>query len=175
MQKLKFLFSIILVFLVFGVSVVGADFNLGDWRYEKQINLLPLSQTEFVELSFDNDVFANTAPGLRDIRVIDNNSKEVPYKLLVERGGVERSSFSVSIFNKTFVPGQHTSFIVDLRKEGSLHNQIEIKTSSINFRRQVMVEGGKDATNWAVLQANAIIYDYTDLEAGLKTKNTVVI
>lgn len=153
---------------------IRADFVLEDWRFEKQINLPAISGLEFVEMSFDNDVYANAASGLRDIRIIDGNGREIPYKLVLEKGGVERSSFSVRIFDKSFIPGQYTSFIADLGREGVLHNQIEIRTPSINFRRQVQVEGSRDAQSWATVQAKAIIYDYTDREAGLKTQNTLV-
>jgi len=160
-------------FLLAG-AVAWADFVLQDWRYEKQIQLPAISQEQFVELTFDDEVFSNSASGLRDLRIISSSGVEVPYKLLEERGGVERSSFPVSIFNKSFIPGQYTSFIADLGQEGILHNQIEIHTSSINFRRSVQVEGSKDAETWQVLQPKGIIYDYTDREAGLKTQNTLV-
>ena len=162
------LFSIVLA----NPSFVLADFDLKEWRYEKPIQLPKISETQFVELTFDEEVFAKTASGLRDIRVISGIGEEVPYKLLIEKSTTERVQLSGQILDKSFIPDQHTSFVVDLGQAGLFHNQIDINSSSINFRREVVVEGSNDKSSWAVLSNKGIIYDYTDPAAGLKARNT---
>lgn len=168
MVFILFFFSIMLA----SPSFVLADFDLKEWRYEKSIKLPEISETQFVELTFDEEVFAKAASGLRDIRVISGIGEEVPYKLLVEKSTTERVQLSGQILDKSFVPDQHTSFVVDLGQAGLFHNQIDINSSSINFRREVVVEGSNDRSSWAVLSNKGIIYDYTDPAAGLKARNT---
>jgi len=160
--------------LLLGSSYAWADFSLKDWQYEKNIILQAPSQSGLVELSFDEEVFAKASPGLRDIRIIGGEGVEVPYKLLVERRAVERSRLSGRVLDTSFVEGQYSSFVVDLGEGGLFHNQVEVNSTSKNFRREVAVEGSSDANTWAVLQNKAVIYDYTDKEAELKARNTKI-
>lgn len=167
-------FAVILssVFVLTLASFAHADFAPADWRYQKDIRIPTISITGLVELNFDEDVFANTASGLRDIRIISDEGTEVAYKLVVERSTVERVSRSGRILDNSFIPGDYSFFVIDLGREGLFHNQIDIKSTSLNFRREVVVEGSNDRTTWAVLNNKAIIYDYTDPAAGLKARNT---
>lgn len=169
-------FTIILsaVFVLTLVSFARADFAPADWRYQKDIRIPTISVTELVELNFDEDVFSNTASGLRDVRIISDAGTEVAYKLVVERSTVERVSHPGRILDNSFIPGDYSFFVVDLGREGLFHNQIDIKSTSLNFRREVVVEASNDRTTWAVLNNKAIIYDYTDPAAGLKARNTTV-
>jgi len=171
--------NIFIPFLLIGIVlssafVVLADFELKDWRYEKTIEIPAISETQFLELTFDEDVFANAAFGLRDMRVIGGAAAEIPYTLVVEKSTLERAQLTGQMLDKSFVPDLHTSFVVDLGQAGLFHNQIEIHSSSINFRREVVIEGSNDRSSWAVLENKGIIYDYTDPAAGLKARNTKI-
>ncbi len=140
-----------------------ADLSQDSWKFFKPI-VLPsgLSDGALVEVSPDVEVFANAAPLLWDLRVVEvDTSQEVPYKLLVERGEQRRSSIAVTIRDLGVVPLQYTTFVADLGKEGVLHNELEIQTPSRNFQRHVVVEGSSDSKTWALLQAKGQIYDFT--------------
>jgi hypothetical protein len=128
-----------------------------------------------VEVAPDREVFAQASPGLSDLRVIEANSqREVPYKLLVERGEQRRSAVAVTLRDLGHVPGQFTSFVADLRQEGTLHNELEVLTSSQNFQRRVVVEGSPDGKEWAVLQDKGQIFDFTIQERSFTTRYTRV-
>ncbi len=152
-----------------GYSSVSADFAIKDWRYEKTIATQDVAG--LIELSFDEEVFAGAAQGLRDLRIISNTSREIPYKLVVEKSTLERSKLPGVILNKGFVPGEYSSFIVDLGTSGVIHNQIEISTPTRNFWRETSVEGSSDAEAWLVLQKKTIIYNFADPSVGLRSSS----
>jgi len=169
MRLLSLFLSIV---FLFSAVPAGADFEIKNWRYEKTIQLPRLSRTGLVELSFDEEVFANASQGLRDVRILDSNGQETPYKLVVERKAVERASLTGRVLDKSFIPGEYSFFVIDLGQAGLFHNQVDIRSSSLNFRREAIVEASNDAKTWSVVNRKAIIYDYTDAEAGLKARNT---
>ena len=163
-----------LVAFIVGASVVSADFSLDDWLYLKPIVLaVDRGDETLVELFPDAEVFANSSPGLIDLRIVADDGTEVPFKLVVSRGERQRSSFGVSLRDKGHVSGQHTTFIADLGEEGVLHNEIEIRTPSRNFRRSATVEASGDGEAWTKI-AEGQVYDFTVKEIPLTTRDTRV-
>lgn len=155
---------------------LSADFSLESWRYFKPI-VVPtdLSGENLVEAASDLEVFAHAAPALQDLRIIETETtREVPYKLLVERGEQRRGSLPVNIVDLGHIPGQYTSFVADLGREGALHNELEVRTTSRNFQQRVVVEGSPDAETWAVLEDEAQIFDFTIEERNFNARDTRV-
>ncbi|MBI4200740.1 MAG: DUF3999 family protein [Chloroflexi bacterium] len=133
------------------------------WRFYKPIALPPgISQDSLVEVVPDVEVYANAAPGLADLRIIEAaGESEVPYKLLVESGEQRRGYIAVSVRDLGHLPGQYTTFIADLGREGVLHNELEVLTPSQNFQRGVTLEGSSNGQAWATLQGKGQIFDFT--------------
>ncbi|MDA1127245.1 MAG: DUF3999 family protein [Chloroflexi bacterium] len=133
------------------------------------------SETSLVEVAPDFDVYVHAAPDLSDLRVVEEISeREVPYKLIVERGEQRRASVSVTMRDLGHVAGQYTTFVLDLNQQGALHNELEISTSSQNFQRDVVVEGSEDGENWRVLDDKRQIFDFTISERRFTTRDTRV-
>ena len=153
-------FSVALLLSLLAISPVAADFTLRDWAYAKPITLpLALGEEELVELVPDQGVFAQAAEGLADLRIIEEASqREVPYNQAIDRAQETRTTHRVSIQDLGHLSGQYTSFVADLGREGLLHNEVEILTSSENFQREVVVEGSNDLITWAVLQEEQRIF-----------------
>ncbi len=174
--KLPGVCALAVALLVLGVSLASADFSLPAWQYFKAIPVSDvLSETSLVEVAPDADVFAHAAPALADLRVIEESSqREVPYQLLVERGEQRRASLSVTMLDLGHVPGKDTTFVLDLDQQGILHNELEIKTSSQNFQRDIVVEGSEDSENWRVLDESGQIFDFTIDERDFTTRDTRV-
>ena len=165
------------VALVLLVAVPArADFSVQAWRFFKPVPVSDvLSETSLVEVVPDTEVFAHAAPALSDLRVVEEDSQlEVPYKLLVERGEQRRGWVPVTMRDLGHVPGQHTSFVLDLNQQGALHNELEISTSSHNFQRDIVVDGSEDAENWRVLDKSGQIFDFTIAARGFTTRDTRV-
>ena len=151
-----------------------ADFSEREWRFEKAVLLPPdVVQGSLVEVAPDADVYARAAARLADLRVVEG-SREVPYKLLIERGDRRRSAMPVTVRDRGQVPGESTSFVADLGREGVLHNEIEVLTPSRNFQRAAVVEGSRDGLDWAVLESGGQIFDFTIEERGFTQRYTRV-
>ena len=156
-------------------AVASADFSFKEWRYSKPLTVPPLQGgEELVEVTLDRDVFEGAAPGQLDLRLVEAGGREVAYQLVVERGGTREESLQGKVRDLGHVPGQHSSFVVDLGREGRLHNRVKILTGSNNFQRVVRVEGSADAESWAVLREGVEIFDFTVRERGFNARNTEV-
>ncbi|MBI2329416.1 MAG: DUF3999 family protein, partial [Chloroflexi bacterium] len=153
---------------------VLADFSLRDWRYAKTVTLpAGLQQESLVEIVPEREVFAGSAYGLVDLRIIADGGTEVPYKLEVSKAEHQRTSFPVALRDKGYIPGQYTSFTADLGRTGILHNEIEFQAYSTNFRRTAVVEASNDGTIWAKVTEQTV-YDFTVKERNFTTRNTRV-
>ena len=168
-------FSLASLILAVSLGGVAADFSRQDWRYAKSIEFPAAGTGEgLVELAPDQQVFSGAAPKLADLRIIQDEEQEVPYKLVVKTGQHERIPFSARVRDLGYLPGQSSSFIADLGHKGTLHNEIEVLTDSRNFQREVTVEGSNDADTWAVLQRGTKIFDFTLRERNFTARNTRV-
>ena len=157
------------------VHLAYADFSIGDWRYSKPVTVPQLTGGEqLVEVTLDRDVFEGSAPEQLDLRLVEASGREVAYQLVVERGGKRQQSVEGTVRDLGHVPGQYSSFVVDLGWQGQLHNRVEILTDSKNFKRAVAIEGSSDARSWAVLQEGVEIFDFTVPERGFNARNTEV-
>jgi len=150
------------------VAVLSADFSESAWRYYRPV-LLPsgLADDSLVELVPEVGVFPFAALGLADLRVVEVVSqRETQFKLLVERGEHRRASITAKMLDMSYKAGESTSFVLDLEKEGVLHSELELRTTSRNFQRDVVVEGSIDGLDWRVLKTDGRIFDFTIDEAG---------
>ncbi|MFQ6027160.1 MAG: DUF3999 family protein [Dehalococcoidia bacterium] len=166
-----------LVLLLLGstLGVVLADFSLTDWRYQKEI-VLPagIAAEGLAELEIDAEVFTGAAPELADLRLVRSASEEVPYHLAIARGSSQRTAVDVRVQDLGHVPGAHSSFVVDLGREGMFHNELEISTTSENFQREVKLEGSNDRAAWKVLGEGVKIFNLTLKERNFSTGDTRV-
>ncbi len=127
-----------------------------------------------VEVTLDRDVFERSAPGQVDLRLVEAGGREVAHQLVVERGGKRQQSVEGTVRDLGHVPGQYSSFVVDLGRGGQLHNRVKILTDSKNFQRVVQIEGSSDSESWAVLREGVEIFDFTVQERGFNARNTEV-
>ena len=106
--------------------------------------------------------------------MVEAGGREVAYQLVVEQGRAQEESLQVKVRDLGHVPGQYSSFVVDLGRDGQLHNRVNILTDSKNFQRVVLVEGSADAESWAVLREGVKIFDFTVNERGFNARNLEV-
>ena len=155
------------------IAVAAADFALADWRHLKPIGVpAGLASEDLVEVTLDREVFQDSASGQADLRLIRDDVQEVAYQLVLAEAREEREFVPVKVRDLGYLPGQHTSFVVDIGEGGSLHNEVEIFTSDKNFRRRTVVESSTDAETWAVIQEGTEIYDFTVRERNFNVGNT---
>lgn len=176
MTKLRYsIFFITLLVNFLLAPIVLADFEISKWLWVKEIRLPSFSEkNRVVTITVDNEIFENAKDGLADLRIIDDSSRETPYKLTIESFGQSREAFNVKILNLGSITGEHTQLVLDLQSEGVIHNSVTIHTSSRDFRRQVEVEASQDGESWFVIKKaseGGYIYDYS---LDFKAQNTTV-
>jgi len=154
-----------------------ADFSMADWHYVKSMALpADLREEELVGVAPDPEVFTGSAPGLVDLRVVAGDGVEVPYKMEVSRGELQRTVVPTTLKEKGYVPGRYTTFVADLGVagpggEGLLHNEVEILTTSLNFNRTALVKSSDDGNTWMEI-AERKVHDFTVEERGFSARDT---
>ena len=161
-----------ILFALFSLSLspvaLFADFEVSNWKYEKQINAPALVDTQYVRLPLDSDV--SSAGDFKGIRIINEKNIEIPYQLIKEEY-ISKSSGGVLINNSTDSQGR-SYFTIDLGVSGQIHNQILVQTQSSNYRRQVSVYASdtllpESSSAWKLLTDKGYIYKFTDQSVGL--------
>lgn len=147
-------------FFSIGCFTVYADFNLARWEYRASIDGGAVTTSGYVTLDIPSGLFSYLKSDLSDLRVV-NEDGEVPYVAAVERETRSVSSIPAQMFNLSTIPGDNTSFTVDLGQSGVFHNLVTVRTTSENFRRMVEVQGSDDALSWRMLNSKGQIFDYT--------------
>jgi len=138
-----------------------ADFSRARWAYFKELRPGSDIRADYAEFSLDKEVYSGSRRDLADLRIVNGQEREVPFKLLEERGTVTDTPYAPELLNKSAVPGKYASFMLDLGKPGRVSNRIEIYTSSTNFMQRVDVAGSQDGTQWATLRDDGHIFDFS--------------
>ncbi|MBU4375551.1 DUF3999 domain-containing protein [Patescibacteria group bacterium] len=164
--------KIILASILFIFPLIcSADFSIDKWQYYKEIQAV---NTGLTILSLDDDIFSNAKGDLADLRIMNNNNQEVPYKMIVATDRQKVEIFYPKMLNNSFVSGQNSTVILDFEGGVKLVNKLKIITSSENFQRSVIIYGSDNMSDWSVLNDKAYIYDYTDRMGDIKTQDTTV-
>jgi len=140
---------------------VRADFSSKDWQYYLMTSLPPAGPDGFVGLEVTETVYNHAAPGLLDLRVLGPAGEEVPYILAVQRGALEETTYTPQIINAVVIPDQRQEFVLDLGQRGQKNNQIQLLTSSTNFKRPVKLYGADDASDWKLIREGFFIFDFS--------------
>lgn len=168
MKKL-FIFFVLSLLLV--PNLVFADFDATRWLYEKDILSAEPGLNSF---AIDDELFEKSEQNLRDLRLIDSDKQEVPFKLLESRAKSESKTYVPNMLNKSYSEGESSSVILDFGINNQGVNALTILTSSENFQTSVRVSGSDDRESWRTLKEGIYIYDYTDRKGNVKTQNTTV-
>ncbi|HEX5425858.1 MAG TPA: DUF3999 family protein [Candidatus Acidoferrales bacterium] len=148
---------------VCALGVLGASLPPAwqHWRYSRAIDLPATQSPRLVSLKVPQNVYAHAAPGLADLRVIDETGAEVPYAL---RGEVAPAgpvpSQSAAILENSFAPGHYTQLVLDLKDVQGFHSSIQIDTPEREFMEWVEVAASDDARVWRTVQERAPIFRF---------------
>ena len=148
---------------VCALGVLGASLPPAwqHWRYSRAIDLPATLSPRLVTLKVPQNVYAHAAPGLADLRVIDETGAEVPYAL---RGDLvvpnPARPQSAAILENSFAPGHYTQLVLDLKDVQGFHSSIQIDTPEREFMEWVEVAASDDARVWRIVQQRAPIFRF---------------
>jgi hypothetical protein len=140
-------------------SSTRADFKKFDWEFYKGLQMSPAT-AGYVRLSLDGEIYDRSRLSLSDLRLLDNQQKEVPYALFEAKETTTEDRRSARVFNRALVPKAYSTMTLDLGEE-VYTNKLIVKTKSQNFKRRVEVAGSHEGRRWFVLRDNAYIFDFS--------------
>jgi hypothetical protein len=130
------------------------------WRYSRAIELPATAATRLVEVRVADEVFLRSASSLEDLRVIDEQGNETPYTVFMLDGAKKTENLAATLHERSFVPGEYTQAVIEIKGDAPFHNSLEIETPEQNFIEWVSVDASDDAHTWRIVQERAPIFRF---------------
>jgi hypothetical protein len=143
-------------------ALLVAGPSISYFKYQRQIQPTNSSGQHYAVI--DESFWRHAQPDLDDLRLYAGE-KEVPFTLVVERGGTETELKKFRVLEPATVGGK-TQFLLDMSGVPE-YDRIELKLAAKNFVARARVEGQDDphGTRWAVL-GTTTVYDLSDEKLG---------
>ncbi len=150
------------------LAVVLAGPAIPYFKYQRPVQAQPGGQRF---LAVDEQTWKNARRDLGDLRLY-SGQQEVPYALVVERGGQENASKDVNVLQQSVVGGK-TQFLIDMSPLSPAlvfngeYDHINLRLATKNFVAHARVEGQDDlhGEHWAWL-SESILYDLSKEKLG---------
>ena len=133
-------------------------FDTKGWTWQRPVTSTYEEQT-YLSLTLDWAVVDESRSDLNDLRLIDQNTRLVPFSLIREGSAarIEPRWRDATLINKTFKANNYERFVLDL-KEPVLKNLLEVSLSGTNFGRRALLEGSSDSVQWETLLEKAWLF-----------------
>ena len=158
-------------FLLLFPLLCRADFDLGKWRYYKDIEEAGPGTVRF---DLDDQVYDKTNYDYGDLRVIDSENRETPFILSASQPSYIANTYAPTLLNSSFIAGVNSSAILDFGENPPEVNRLTINTGAENFQRNVSIYGSQTNGNWRTIKTDAYIFDFTDRRASFQSSNTTI-
>jgi hypothetical protein len=154
MNPPKFLVPLVVLALAASdleAEVANESEALSGWQWYQDLRLPESAKTGMVDFVLTPGLFDKALFSLDDLRLYDGNGREIPYAIRVRHEEWRQEARQVREFNR----GQDTDgsalVTLDFGEGAAEHNEMEIATAGINFRRRVKIEGSDNANSWNTL------------------------
>jgi Protein of unknown function (DUF3999) len=132
------------------------------WKCSRPIELPRTDSTRLVSLALPQDVYSHAAPGLADLRVIDDSGTEAPYALdSWEESPRSIPAFTPRILENSFSPGNYTRIVLNLGNYSAFHSSARIETYETEFMEWVEIDASDDAQTWRIVEERAPIFRFS--------------
>jgi Protein of unknown function (DUF3999) len=151
---------------IFGFTSLGATAFLffphgwSHWRYSRQIITEPFTKFTLIRASLPEEVYSHAKNELADLRIVDDQGKEVPYALDVPSGGTRVERHNATMREQSFIPGEASQFVLDDGVRPEFHNAIEIATPDTDFITWAEVAVSDDAREWRIVCDRAPLFRF---------------
>lgn len=157
MKRRAFILSITTVAAVLGCVAVFAQTAASSWPFFVEVTPVGAGINQF---AVPLHVLDKAREDLADLRLYDANSREIPYALRVRAGQDDAEEVRGRLFNQANIGSTAREASVDLEQDPGEHNEVEIETEGMNFRRSVDVEGSDTGTGWKTLMTGGVIFSF---------------
>jgi hypothetical protein len=130
------------------------------WRYWRALELPASDTTRLVQVRIADEIFLRSGISLNDLRVIDDQGSERPYTVYVLGSAKKTENLAAALHERSFVPGEYSQAVVEIKGDAPFHNSLEIETPEQNFIEWVGVDASDDARTWRIVQERAPIFRF---------------
>jgi hypothetical protein len=121
------------------------------WHYYREIP----DYNGFALIKLDKAVMSHSQDFFADLRITDNNGKEIPSQILQPEMG--EISNTVSLLNAVEYP-DYSSVVLDLGPSPQRHNRVSLNIDSQkDYLREVNLESSNDKLHWGYLTKSSIL------------------
>lgn len=157
MKRRAFILSITIVAAALGGLAVFAQTAASAWPFFVEVTPVGAGINQF---AVPLHVLDKAREDLADLRLYDANSREIPYAVRSRAGADDAEDVEGRMFNQAKIGSTASEVSVDLDEDPGEHNEVEIETEGMNFRRSVEVEGSDTGTGWKTLTTGAVIFRF---------------
>lgn len=160
-MRRKIFAVLLMTTLMLGGEIASASLN--NWQYLKE---LPVDGKGFAAIKLDTDIMQNCQDSFTDIRVTDQQGREIASQII--EPGTEEMLQSVSLLNSVDY-ADYCSVVIYLGEKPRPHNQVELNIRTDkpqDYLREVEILASNDASTWGQLGSGKI-FSYNDNESNL--------
>ena len=146
-----------------------ASIQPGQWKYYQEVSS---SKEGFVLISTDKDLLEKAQRGFSDLRLTDDEGREIPYQAVREEP--PREYIYTPLLIDVVTRDNSSSLTLDLSKTGILHNEISLDIeNSEDYLRDVTVEGSNDNSSWSLIKKEKLFCVSPDFKKSKLSYNPV--
>jgi len=170
MKRYALLVVIIAIASLTSLVSAWAESSTSSWQFFAEVT--PGSTgAGYYSLTVPLEVMGKSRDDLADLRLYDGKGTEIPYALWVRRDVDDVREVSGRMFNQASA-GTASEVSVDLGEDNpGEHNQVEIETEGMNFRRRVEVEGGDSGKDWKTITTGGVIFAFQSQNSSVHSNN----
>jgi hypothetical protein len=156
MKRRAFILSIAIVAALPCVAVI-AQTAISSWPFFAEVTPVATGINQF---AVPLHVLDKAREDLADLRLYDANNREIPYAVRIRAGEDDAEEVKGRLFNQAKIGSTASEASVDLEEDPGEHNEVEIETEGMNFRRSVEVEGSDTGTGWKTLTTGGVVFSF---------------
>jgi Protein of unknown function (DUF3999) len=131
-----------------------------NWRYSRALQLDAAAEARLAGVVVPLEVWQRAKADLSDLRVIDDQGREVPFVLYAREGSLKTQTLSARSLEASFTPGKYTQAVLDAGEKAPFHNAVEIFTPKDDFIAWGEVAVSDDARTWRIVLERAPIFRF---------------
>lgn len=157
MKRLAFILSLTTVAAWFGVVAIFAQAANSSWPFFVEVT--PVG-TGIHQFAAPLHLLDKAREDLADLRLYDAGGREIPYAVRIRSEEDDAQPVQGRLFNHARIGSSASEVSVDLGENPGEHNEVQIETAGMNFRRAVEVEGSDTGTGWKTLTSGDVIFSF---------------
>ncbi len=150
-MRIKMVGLLVLAFITLNASWGWAGTPQAEWQYYKEV---PVEKRGFTLIQLDSQAMNNCQASFADLRITDQQGKEIPSQVI--QPGQEVMVSEASLINSVEY-SDYTSTVIDLGANPKSHNHIElIIKADEDYLREAKLEVSHDGDKWGNLGSSKI-------------------